>query len=116
LSSYDPSLNSINFPAGIIQTPFFTQFAPVSFDATASINVHRRSRSLPRSLTPFSFVWRLRVPRRLGILVHCQYCFCGALSLVAVLEAMEELLVASSSRLLSGCATDFVCQGLGDWP
>jgi hypothetical protein len=39
--SYDPSLNSINFPAGIIQTPFFTQFAPVSSGVTGFITLAR---------------------------------------------------------------------------
>lgn len=39
---YDPSLNSINFPAGIIQPPFFTPLAPavVNFGGIGSVMGH----------------------------------------------------------------------------
>jgi predicted metalloendopeptidase len=30
---YDPSLNSINFPSGILQPPFFNQYYPAAINA-----------------------------------------------------------------------------------
>jgi putative endopeptidase len=39
---YDSSMNSINFPAGIIQPPFFSAFAPpaVNFGGIGSVMGH----------------------------------------------------------------------------